>query len=110
MIGIVYKKKEGDTKKRIYTILLQKLAHHPNPEEAARQLYQEHPHFLHEKLIPVVQITQLIKKIQAYANTEDFDEEPFNARGKQMPKGKNYQFDDDDFDDDDDHPHLNNSR
>lgn len=62
---MVYKKKDGDTKKRIYTILLQKLVFHPDPLEAARQLYQEHPHFLNEKLIPVQQVAQLIKKIQA---------------------------------------------
>jgi hypothetical protein len=39
VIGIVYKKKETDTKRRIYTILLQKLVFHPDPEEAARQLF-----------------------------------------------------------------------
>lgn len=76
VIGIVYKKKDTDTKKRIYTILLQKLVFNPDPMDAARQLYAEHPHILNEKLIPVAQIAQLVKKIQAVTNAdgEDFEE------------------------------------
>jgi len=110
---VVYKKKESDTKKRIYTILLQKLVFHPDPMEAARQLYQEHPHFLNEKLIPVQQVAQLIKKIQAVTNAEgdEYEEEPYNqVPKKQLFKNKNYDFNDEDDFDDDDHPQLNHSR
>jgi hypothetical protein len=48
----------------VYTILLQKLILHPDPEEAARQLYLEHPHILREDKIPLQRIASLIAKIQ----------------------------------------------
>jgi hypothetical protein len=46
------------------------LVFHPDPEEAAKQLFAEHPHFLNEKLISVAQIAQLIQKIQAVTNAD----------------------------------------
>jgi hypothetical protein len=48
--------KATDTKKKVYTILLQKLIFYPDPEEAARQLYLEHPHILREDKIPMHKI------------------------------------------------------
>jgi hypothetical protein len=64
VIGIHYKQRPSDTKKKVYTILLQKLVFHPDPEEAARQLYREHPHILKEDKIPIIKIAGLIAKIQ----------------------------------------------
>jgi hypothetical protein len=46
IIGIHYKNKDTDEKKKVYTIVLQRLILNPNPMEAARQLYLEHPHIL----------------------------------------------------------------
>jgi hypothetical protein len=64
IIGIHYKQRPSDTKKKVYTILLQKLVLHPDPEEAARQLYREHPHILKEDKIPLHKIATLIARIQ----------------------------------------------
>ena len=64
IIGVHYKSREADTKKKVYTILLQKLVLHPDPEEAADQLYLEHPHILRESKIPKNKISTLIAKIQ----------------------------------------------
>lgn len=36
----------------------------PDPEEAARQLYREHPHILKENKIPLHKIAALVAKIQ----------------------------------------------
>jgi len=44
--------------------LLQKLVLHPYPDEAAEQLYKEHPHILKEDKIPKKKIASLIAKIQ----------------------------------------------
>ena len=59
-----YKQKASDSKKKVYTILLQKLVLHPYPDEAADQLYKEHPHILKEDVIPKKKIAALIAKIQ----------------------------------------------
>lgn len=48
----------------MYTILLQKLVLHPYPDEAAEQLYREHPHILKEDKIPKKKVAALIAKIQ----------------------------------------------
>jgi hypothetical protein len=64
IIGIHYKQRPNDPKKKVYTIILNKLILHPDPFEAAKQLYREHPHILREDKIPVKKIADLIKKIQ----------------------------------------------
>ena len=64
IIGVHYKTRASDSKKKVYTILLQKLVLHPYPEEAADQLYLEHPHILKEERIPKKKIVELIVKIQ----------------------------------------------
>jgi hypothetical protein len=76
IIGVHYKLKASDTKKKVYTILLQKLVLHPYPEEAAEQLYKEHPHILKEDKIPKHQIAALIAKIQKELGIgEDYEED-----------------------------------
>jgi hypothetical protein len=64
IIGIHYKQRASDTKKKVYTILLQKVVLNPDPEEAARQLYREHPHILKESKIPLHKIATLVARIQ----------------------------------------------
>jgi hypothetical protein len=64
IIGVHYKLRANDTKKKVYTILLQKVVLNPDPEEAARQLYREHPHILKESKIPIHKIATLIARIQ----------------------------------------------
>lgn len=39
-IAVEYKIKETDTKRRLYSILLNKLVFNPNPVEVARKLYE----------------------------------------------------------------------
>lgn len=64
IIGIHYKSRPSDEKKKVYTILLQKLVLHPYPDEAAEQLYKEHPHILKEDKIPKKKIAEMIVQIQ----------------------------------------------
>lgn len=73
IIGVHYKQRANDTKKKVYTILLQKLVLHPDPEEAARQLYREHPHILKEDKIPLHKIATLIARIQEELHLNDGD-------------------------------------
>jgi hypothetical protein len=88
IIGIHYKQKPSDAKKKVYTILLQKLVLHPDPEEAARQLYHEHPHILREDKIPLHKIAALIAKIQEELQIGDEDEdyygEEYEESGEHM--------------------------
>jgi hypothetical protein len=46
IIGVLYKQKVTDPKKKLYKILLNKLIYNTNQEEVAKQLYLEHPHIL----------------------------------------------------------------
>lgn len=48
---------------------------HPDPEEAARQLYLEHPHILREDKIPVHKIAALIVKIKEELQIGDEEDE-----------------------------------
>uniref|UniRef100_A0A1J3IU96 Uncharacterized protein n=2 Tax=Noccaea caerulescens TaxID=107243 RepID=A0A1J3IU96_NOCCA len=83
IIGIHYKQRPSDTKKKVYTIILQKLVLHPDPEEAARQLYREHPHILKEDKIPVHKIASLIAKIQEELQLNgDYYDEDYEESGE----------------------------
>ena len=64
IIGVHYKNKASDSKKKVYTILLQKLVLHPYPDEAADQLFREHPHILKEEKVSKKKVASLIAKIQ----------------------------------------------
>jgi len=77
LIGIHYKSKPNDVKKKLYNILLNNIVLNPDPLQAAYQLYQEHPHILKQEKIPVNKIAQLILKIQneLQINCEEPDEE-----------------------------------
>lgn len=111
VIGVVYKRKDSDTKKRIYTILLQKVVFNPDAEEAARQLYLEHPHVLNEKSIPLQQVVQLIRKIQAVLGAEQ--DEDYEDFGQGQPRKQLFmdQYPDDEFDyEEEEHAQLNHSR
>lgn len=57
---------------------------HPDPEEAARQLYREHPHILREDKIPVHKIATLIARIQEelQLNGEYYDDD-YEESGEQ---------------------------
>ena len=52
LIGVYYKSKGKEQKKKVYTILLQRLVLNPNIDEIVDQLYREHPHVLKEDKIP----------------------------------------------------------
>ena len=69
----------------MYTILLQKLVLHPDPEEAARQLYREHPHILKEDKIPLHKIATLIARIQEelHLNDGDYYGEDYEESGEE---------------------------
>ena len=73
IIAIEYKVKDTDTKKRVYTIVLNRLIQHPNPTEIARQLYDEHPQILNDKVIPLAQISRLVEIIQNKLDEMDLE-------------------------------------
>lgn len=52
LIGVYYKNRDKDDKKKVYTILLQRLIFNPDVEEVVNQLYREHGHILKEDKIP----------------------------------------------------------
>lgn len=94
----------------------------PNPVEVAKKLYEEHPHVLSEKVVPVDQISRLVEIIQQnleFEEEEEDDEEDYGlgvgAKGKEQNHHKNQarKYMQDEFDRDfeeDDNPKLNHSR
>ena len=74
IIAVHDKQRPNDAKQKAYTILLQKLAFHPDPLEAARQLYREHPHILKEDKIPIGKVADLVAKIQQQLQLDDEDD------------------------------------
>jgi hypothetical protein len=71
LIGIVYKNRPQDEKKKMYQIHLQKLVLNPNADEVVEQLYREHSHILKEATVPKSKIIEIFSKIQHDLNLGD---------------------------------------
>ena len=55
-IGLIYKRHQGDLKKRKYEIFLNGLITLPNSELIATQLYREHSLILSPEIVPFEQV------------------------------------------------------
>lgn len=92
-IGLIYKTKPTERKKRKYEIFLNGLITLPTSELIARQLFYEHPIMLNPDVVPFEQIQRLVEKI--LSNIEIFyadEEEENNNNNNNNPNYMNNEY------------------